>query len=109
MRVRVSLVWDLIPYAEFVLKNKSHFMSSVTIQVIVNGIPIQRAINAYELQGILPRSTVYSRVAAAKRRGAYSVPRSLTSTMMTVIARRSRRMPRLWMIPLGAGGCRGCG
>jgi hypothetical protein len=41
--------------------------------VIVNSVPIKQAICAYELQGTIPRSTVYSRVATARARGTYDV------------------------------------
>ena len=63
-------------YADFVLTNKSQSCrrSPQNIQVIINGVPIQRAINAFELQAVLPRSTVFSRVAIARKRGTYSVP-----------------------------------
>ena len=41
--------------------------------MIVNGITVQQAIRACELQGIVPSSTVYSRVKVARAKGVYNV------------------------------------
>jgi hypothetical protein len=45
---------------------------TISTQVIVNGLTKKQPIGACELQGLVPATTLYSRVQTAQKRGTYS-------------------------------------
>jgi hypothetical protein len=41
--------------------------------VIINGITIQQALNAYDLHGVIPVNIIYSRVKTSRENGTYNL------------------------------------